>query len=201
MDAYSVYVKAKREAPLSASEVKKEIERLSDASRLVKGEVAAHELFPVIESHFRALIDADAVLPRFSTTYLYLCEEGFLTVFTVLYTLLRAACRTVRADVRAENDCAFLTFEGGLSREEESACAALAITEKMLHALCSIAKAAGFDVTPVLSKDILTLRFSFVRFRAIPVSGYSCSEEFVRDKMNRALRLFMQEDAFFDIEG
>ena len=187
------------EAPVSAEEAKREVARLLDGNALPKTGVDVGVFFPIVERHFKDAIDAEMVLPYETSLYLYMSDEGFLIVLTVLYGFFRGACRSVSASITAEGEYVTLSYLGKTEAEADASQSTRPVAEELWSTLCAIAKAAGFGLALCFGEGTLEMRFSFARFRALPVSAYSCSEEFVRDKMDRAMRLFMSGSTPFDI--
>ncbi len=186
---------------MSSESVQKELSRLCDGDALPKLEIDTAILFPTIEKNIRSSIDREIKMPSVHMPYFYLSDEGFLIVFTVLYSLSRAACAELFVKTEENGEHAFLILEGKTDKKASSTEDALALPTKTLATLSSIAKASGFSLSITVDEGTLRVRFSFVRFRAVPISAYSCSEDFVLDKMHRAFRLFMHEGSnFFDIE-
>ena len=177
-----------KEEPLSDATVHKEVKRLTTASALPKVSASAETLFAVLEKHLKTYVDRYATVPCVPDTYLYMSDEGFLTVFAIVYTRLRAACKELFAKMERKDEHVFLTLSGETFAEDIGE--ALAVKEKTLSALYAIASAAGFSLFFTVASGKLCASFRFVRFRAIPVSSYSCSEEFVFDKTHRAFNLF-----------
>ena len=188
--------KAERE-PISAEEAKGELVRLLDGNALLKKGVDTSIFFPIVEKHFRAAIDAEMTFPSIRPLHLYMSDEGFLVVLTVLYGLLYGACRKVTAEALEDGECLALVYKGEPDGNFGSLSEAFSVPDKVIGTLRAIARAAGFTLTFGLSDEELELRFLFARFRAVPISTYSCSEEFVRDKMDRAMRWFMQSGVDF----
>ena len=186
----------KFEKPMSGELVQKELARLSDEDALPKREVATALFFQLVEKHLRAFVDKETSLPHIRAPYLYMSDEGFVTVFTVLYSLFRASCKEAFTKSEEIGEHTVLTLEGKTAKKTVRD--TLALSDKTLSTLLLIAKASGFSLDISVSDGVLRLRFSFVRFRAIPLSAYSCAEDFVSDKMYRAFQLFMREgsDAF-----
>lgn len=185
--------KRKTDEPLSSEAVQKELSRLCDRDALPKTEVATAKLFPSVEKHFRSAIDREMKMPCIRTPYLYMSDEGFLIVFTVLYTLFRASCKEFFAKAEESGEHVFLIFEGTTDISVDGVSDALMLSERTVCTLSSIAKASGFWLDITASGNLLRLSFSFVRFRAVPLSSYSCSEDFILDKMHRAFQLFLCE--------
>lgn len=186
---------------MSVEDIQKELDRLCDSNALPKLEISTAALFSTVEKNFRSYIDREISMPFMRTPYLYLSDEGFLIVFTVLYSISRAACAKLTLKAEESGEHAFLILEGKTDKNAKGVEEALMISSQTLAMLGAIAKASGFSLGTAIEDGILRVRFSFLRFRAVPVSAYSCSEDYVLDKMHRAFQLFMRENcSFFDFD-
>ncbi len=176
--------------PLTALSLEKELSRLCFADAPQKKSVASDILFPTVEKHFEGCIDREAKIPFVPHSYIYMSDEGFLTVFAVVYTLSRAACKELFAKAEVNGEYIFLTLSGKTDKGAVSASDALALSERALCALSAIAESSGFSLSISVTDGRLVVSIRFLRFRAVPVSGYSCSEDFVKSNLERALSLF-----------
>ena len=176
--------------PLTALSFEGELSRLCSANALPKRNVATDILFPMLEKHFESCIDREVKIPFVPHSYIYMSDEGFLTVFAAVYTLSRAACKELLAKTEENGEHIFLTLTGKTDKDATGVADALALSERAVSALSAIAESSGFSLTFSVTRGKLAVSICFSRFRAVPVSGYSCSQDFVEDSVARALSLF-----------
>jgi hypothetical protein len=176
--------------PLTKESFEEELARLCTANALPKKSVVSDILFPALEKHFESAVDREVSIPFIPHSCIYMSDEGFLTVFAVVYTLARAACKEMFIKAEKNGEYIFLTLSGKTDKNAANASDALALNEAALSALSVIADSSGFSLSLSVEKGILTASMRFLRFRAVPVSSYSCSLDFVESNVSKALSVF-----------
>ena len=187
---HSLASKTEITEPLTEGEVQSELLRLCTGKMLLKQAVFSDILFPLLEKHFKSSIDKEASVPFVPNSHLYMSDEGFITVFSVVYTLSRFASKDLVLSAEKEGECVFLNLRGKMDHKAKNVEEALGAPSKWMALLSKIAGASGFSLFASVIDGRLEARFRFSRFRAVPVSSYSCSEQFVVDKVQRAFKLF-----------
>ena len=110
-------------------------------------------------------------------------------LMTALF-LSRFASKDLVLSAEKEGECVFLNLRGKMDHKAKNVEEALGAPSKWMALLSKIAGASGFSLFASVVDGKLEARFRFSRFRAVPVSSYSCSEQFVVDKVQRAFKLF-----------